>query len=410
MSDLALVADLLFNGKDAEPLELPLITITAGRITSVEQRPRAWSPSRDLRIVDLEGCSLLPGLIDAHVHLALTGETAAEAIAFAKGASEDEILAVMRAHAEDALRAGVTTLRDCGSPRRSGVAARQAVSRGDWLGPRLLVSGRPITTATGHCHWMGQIAETPAEVRSAVQELVAEGVDFIKVMATGGMMTPGSDPYRPQYDWEALRAIVTEAHQTNRRVAAHVLSAQGLRLAIDAGIDTIEHGWTITPSRQDVDESLAGAMARAGIFGSVTAHTALRTLLEAGDLDGLRLRLAAHRRFRAMGVRMVVHSDAGTPGTRFSDFALSIEAFMAGLETTCTEAIEAATSLPAEALGLANDLGTIARGKRADIVAVEGDPREDPRALRRVHTVVLGGHDVVTRGVLRGQTSSQPGT
>lgn len=396
MPDLALVADLLFDGKGTEPLERPLITITAGRITSVEERPRAWSPSRELRVVDLEGCTLLPGLIDAHVHLALTGETSAEAIAFAESASEDEILAVMREHAEDALRAGVTTLRDCGSPGRTGVLARQALSRGDWLGPRLLVSGRPITTATGHCHWMGRVAETPAEVRAAVQELVAEGVDFIKVMATGGMMTPGSDPYRPQYDREALRALVAEAHQANRRVAAHVLSAQGLQFAIDAGIDTIEHGWTITASRQDVDESLAAAMAGAGIFGSVTAHTALRTLLEKGDLDGLRLRLAAHRRFRAAGVRMVVHSDAGTPGTRFSDFALSVEALMAGLQTTITEAIEAATALPAEALGLADDLGTVESGQRADIVAVEGDLRDDPRALRRVQTVVLGGREVVT--------------
>jgi imidazolonepropionase-like amidohydrolase len=177
-------------------------------------------------------------------------------------------------------------------------------------------------------------------------------------------------------------------------------------VAIDAGIDTIEHGWTITASRQDVDESLAAAMASAGITGSVTAHVALRTLLQEGDLDALRLRLAAHRRFRAAGVRLVVHSDAGTPGTLFSDFALSVEAFMAGLQTTMTEAIEAATALPAEALGLADDLGTVESGKWADIVAVEGDLRGDPRALRRVQTVVLGGREVVTGGVLRRQTSS----
>jgi imidazolonepropionase-like amidohydrolase len=401
MSDLAVVADLLFDGRGAEPLERPLITVTDGRITSVDQRPRTWSPPRDLRVLDLEGCTVLPGLIDAHVHLGLNGESAGACIAFAQSGSEEEILEVMRDHARDALRTGVTTVRDCGSPGHTGVAARDAIARGDWFGPRLLVAGRPITTTTGHCHWMGLIAETPTEVRDAVKELVAEGVDFIKVMATGGMMTPGSDPYHPQYGREALHALVEEAHQAHRRVAAHVLSAKGLELAIEVGIDTIEHGWTITGSRQDVDETLALAMVAAGAYGSVTAHATLRRMLQEEDLDGLRLRLEIHRRFRDAGVRMVVHSDAGTPGTRFSDFALSVEAFMVGMETTMSEAIEAATALPAGAIGLGDDLGTVERGKRADIIAVEGDLRDDPRALRRVHTVLLGGRDVVTEGTPR---------
>jgi imidazolonepropionase-like amidohydrolase len=399
--DLAIVADLLFDGRRTGPLERPLITVAAGRVTSVEERPRDWSRPRDLQVVDLEGCTVLPGLIDAHVHLALTEKTAAEAIAFAESAPEHEILAVMREHAEDSLRAGVTTLRDCGSPGHTGVTAREALARGDWLGPRLLVSGRPITTVGGHCHWMGLTASTPTEVRDAVDELVAEGVDFIKVMVTGGMMTPGSDPYRPQYDREALYALVAEAHDADRRVAAHVLSSEGLRLAVDSGIDTIEHGWTITASRQDVDESLAAAMTSAGVYGSVTAHTALRSLLLEGDLDALSLRLAAHRRFRDAGVRIVVHSDAGTPGTRFSDFALSVEAFMAGMKTTMTEAVEAATALPAEAMGLGDDLGTVEPGKWADLIAVEGDLRDDVRALRHVQTVFLRGREVVTDGELR---------
>src|SRR5947209_15659661 len=316
------IADLLYDGRRLEPLERPLIAVTSGKITSVEERSRAWAPPRDAQILDLEGSTVLPGMVDAHVHLALTGATAAEAIAFVESASDSDILDVMRAHAEEALRGGVTTLRDCGSPRHTGVAAREALARGDWLGPRLLVSGRPITTATGHCHWMGRIASTTSEVQAAVTELVAEGVDFIKVMVTGGMMTPGSDPYNPQYDRETLSTLITNAHHADRRVAGHVLSAVGLQMAIDCGIDTVEHGWTITGARQDVDDALAAWMASTGIYGSVTAHHALRTLLRDGDVDGLRRRLASHRRFRDAGVRLVVHSDAGTPGTRFSDFAL----------------------------------------------------------------------------------------
>jgi len=122
-------------------------------------------------VIDLEGCTILPGLIDAHVHLALNGETAAEAIAFAECAPEPEILGVMRTHAGESLRAGVTTLRDCGSPGRTGVLAREALARGDWLGSRLLVSGRPITTEGGHCCWMGLTASTPTQMRAAAAKL-----------------------------------------------------------------------------------------------------------------------------------------------------------------------------------------------------------------------------------------------
>lgn len=400
-TDTIVVADLLYDGRRTEPLERPVISITAGKITSIEERSPAWSPPRHGQVLDLEGCTVLPGMIDAHVHLALVGDTADEAIAFAESASESDILDVMREHAEEALRGGVTTLRDCGSPHHTGVAARGILARGDWLGPRLLVSGRPITTAMGHCHWMGRIASTPAGVRAAVTELVTEGVDFIKVMVTGGMMTPGSDPYYPQYNRDTLHALVAEAHSADRRVAAHVLSAEGLRLAIDSGIDTIEHGWTITAARQDVDDALAAEMVNAGIYGSVTAHHALRTLLQNGDVDDLRRRLASHRHFRNAGVRTVVHSDAGTPGTRFSDFALSVEAFKVGLETSVTEAIEAATALPAHAIGRGDDLGTVESGKRGDLIAVEGDLRDGPHVLRRIHTVLLRGRVVVSAGVLQ---------
>jgi imidazolonepropionase-like amidohydrolase len=395
MTAYAVTADVLFDGSGCKPLERPVVTFVADRITSVEQRTRRWRPPADTAVHDLTGCSLLPGLIDTHVHLALVGNSADEQIALVRSASEDELLAGMRLHAEEALRAGQTTIRDCGSPGGTALGARRACESGEWLGPRLLVAGRPITTATGHCHWMGLVAQDSDEVRAAVRELVDEGVDFIKVMATGGMMTPGSDPYRPQYSQVELDALVTEAHRLSRRVAAHVLCAAGLRLALNAGVDTIEHGWTITGRRQDIDDELALRMARDGAIGSVTAHHALRTLLRDGEVGELRSRLAGHRRFRERGVRLVVHSDAGTPGTAFGAFAESVEVYRVGLETSLSEAIAAATSTAAAALGIESEIGAVKPGLRADLLAVEGDLREDPLGLRRVRRVIRDGRSLV---------------
>jgi imidazolonepropionase-like amidohydrolase len=395
-----LVADVLFDGAGPEPLERPAVTVAGERLASVEQRGPAWRPPPDATVLDLTGCTLTPGLIDAHVHLAFDAGDGAHTIAFMQEGSEDEIVATMRQNAAAALRGGLTTVRDCGSPGTTAVRLRAERSQGALASPRLLVSGRPITTRTGHCHWIGLVAESEPQVRDAVRTLVAEDVDFVKVMATGGMMTPGSDPYTAQYTAEELAALVEEAHAAGRRVAAHVLSAEGLRRAVLAGVDTVEHCWTITGARQDHDETTWQRMAEREIIGSVTGHHTLRSMVDADDVDGLRARLAAHRRLRDAGVTLLVHSDAGTPGTLVGEFAKSVEAFMLGLDTTAAEAIQAATAAPALALGLAGEVGTVEAGKRADLLAVEGDVRADIRALRRVACVVQDGRIVVRDGAL----------
>jgi imidazolonepropionase-like amidohydrolase len=247
---------------------------------------------------------------------------------------------------------------------------------------------------------MGLVAHGPEELRAAVRELVDEDVDFVKVMATGGMLTVGSDPYTAQYSESELAALVEEAHGRGRRVAAHVLCAAGLRAALGAGVDTVEHGWTITGRPQDRDDALTADIVAAGTFMSVTAHTALRTLLEEGDLAELRRRLDAHRRLRQAGATVLVHSDAGTPGTTFGEFALSVEAFARGLGTTPAEAIEAATSIPAAALGLEHEIGSVEAGRRADLLVLRGDVSSDLRALREVERVFQDGRSVVADGRL----------
>jgi imidazolonepropionase-like amidohydrolase len=402
MSDeVVVVADVLLDGSGGEALERPAVTIAGERFGDVVGRGDAWHVPTGATVVDLSGCTLLPGLIDAHVHLALEGATGAETIAFAERASDAELDETMRRHALESLRGGVTAVRDLGSPRRSARMLRDASRRGEATAPRLVVAGRPITTATGHCHWMGLIAHTADELRAAVHELADEDVDLVKVMATGGMMTPGSDPYRVQYSAEELRALVEAAHARERPVAAHVLCTAGLLNAIAAGVDTIEHGWTITGKRQDDSDEAVARFAESGILGSVTAHAALRGLLRAGELDELRRRLAPHRRLRAAGVELLVHSDAGTPGTSFGDFALSVEAYRSGMGVSAEESVRAATSLAARALRLEHEIGLVAPGRLADLLAVRGDLRDDATALRAVERVWQGGRSLVEGGELR---------
>jgi imidazolonepropionase-like amidohydrolase len=388
----AIYAAELFDGLGGEQVVDAALIVAQGRITAVGTRDELAAELRDVPVLDFDGGTILPGLIDPHVHLALRPELAAEeSIAFAETAARGEVLAAMEANASRAHAAGVTTVRDCGSPGTAGVAFREIARTAPDRLPRVLVSGRPITTTGGHCHWMGLVADSEDQVVSAVEELCAEDVDFIKVMATGGMMTAGTDPFRGQYPAATLTRLVDAAHGHGRRVAAHALSSPGVAAALASGVDTIEHCVTTTPARQDYDPAVASKLASAGIVVGVTAHSPLRTLLAAGDHDGIHARLEPHRQLRAAGVDLVVHSDAGTPGTAFEDFPQSVEIFRIGLETTVGEAIAAATSRPAAALGLERETGSLRPGLAADVVVTGGRLSSDLHSLRRPACVIRGG-------------------
>ncbi len=384
------LADVLVDGLGGEVLADPALTIEHGRIVAVETAGSSVGTTKT--VMDYRGCSIAPGLVDSHVHLALRPElTSEQSIAFLEEASEAEIQEVMRESARAALLNGVTTLRDCGSPGRTGVQLRERYKTDVGM-PRILVSGRPLTTSEGHCHWMGRAADSSEQLSEAVKELDEEGVDFLKVMVTGGMMTPGSDPYRAQYSSEALTQLVKEAHVRGKLVAAHVLSAAGARVAIEASVDTIEHYTTITQAHQDFDPDLIPAIVAAGIVVGITAHHSLRDLLRAGRTKDIWDRLAPHRALRQGGARTIVHSDAGTPGTFVKDFAESIEIYMLGMASTIPEAVVGATSDASRAIGVGSEVGQLVPGKRADVVIVEGDLQQNIRTLRNVRLVVKDGH------------------
>lgn len=379
-----LTAEWLVDGTGVTPLRDPAITIVDGTIVDVISRGPGWAlPSGATRHA-YDEATVLPGLIDSHVHLAFSYPDQAT--------SPAEHLAMATANARAALAGGVTTLRDLGSCDGAALAVRDAIRAGDLVGPRILAADVPLTTPAGHLHWFGHVASGPDALRAAVDAVADAGGDVIKLMVTGGNSTPGSDPYAPQYSAAEVRSVVVAAHDRGLRVAAHVLCTDGVRTAIAGGVDTIEHGWTITGKRQDFTSDIIHEVLASGTMASVTAHEDLRALARSGDsadLAELRRRLQPHRALHAAGVPMVVHSDAGPGPTRFDAFAESVLAFHRGMEVSPEAAIAAATSLPARALGLAHQVGTVTPGMTADLLVVDGDAGRDPAALSHIRAVFV---------------------
>jgi len=412
-------AKALIDGTGRPPLADPGLTLEDGRIVAVEAGLAAATQADE--ILEFPDLTLLPGLIDSHLHLCFTARVdhATTRGEFETATSEQLLLRCLR-HAQAALRAGITTVRDCGGPASATFTLRDAIQAGEVVGPRILASGPPITITGGHLHFCGLEADTAEEVRRAARQVLKAGADFVKIMATGGMMTAGTNPTRAQFTVAELRAAVEEAHRWRTHVAAHVLGVEGIQASLEAGVHTLEHGYWFTPDGPEVfDPQLAVRMAESPAYLGLTLPCVQRNLLppdeapesappasprtgfggEAGSRYAeLRENMARWRRMLDAGVKFMVSSDAGVQQTHFHEFHRSLEALGFGLEMEPLEALVAATRAPAEALGLAQEIGTLEVGKRADFILVEGNPAEDIHALRRVRQVFRDGEWVVREG------------
>ena len=257
----------------------------------------------------------------------------------------------------------------------------------------------PITTTTGHCHWLGLKADGHEAACRAAERMLAAGADFLKVMATGGNMTPSSNPMRPQYDPETLRAIADMGRSAGKHTAAHVLSRSALPHAIAARVRTIEHcDWRVEEDRYEFEPELARRMIDqeqyAGLTMSGLARRAfvpeVAKIASAGPVRRLDARFAAERRLIDFGVKYTLHSDAGVRLTPIDRFDLGLQAAVRELKLTPAETLRAATGSAAEALGL-EDRGTLTPGRRADLLVVEGNPLEDIACIGRVRAVMKAG-------------------
>ncbi len=402
MSSLLLTADRLFDGTGTAPLLRPVVRIADDRIDAVQRSllpPAGCSGER----FDFPGCTILPGLIDTHVHLVFCAADTNEAIIDQVGRESDEqLLARALANARAALHSGLTTVRDCGGKGRIVQEVRDRIRRGEAEGADVLSCGMPITTTRGHCHWLGLIADSRDEVRQAAERMLAEDADFLKVMATGGNMTPSSDPMRAQYDPETLTLIADLGRSANRHTAAHVLSRAALPGAVAARVRTIEHcDWRVEEWRYEFDPELARRMVDQNQFVGLTLSGTMRRAFlpeiarsTSGPVRRLDARFACERQTIESGVRYTLHSDAGVRMTPIDRFAEGLRAAVIELRLTPAEALVAVTGSAAEALGL-NDRGLVAPGRRADLLVVEGNPLEDLVHLERVRAVLKAGRWVI---------------
>jgi imidazolonepropionase-like amidohydrolase len=377
------------------------LLVDCDRILAILPPAEVASASAD-QVLDLEETTLLPGLIDAHVHLSMSaGRTHAAVWSDLETDTAQGALPFRVAgNAASALRAGITTIRDLGDHRLVSLALRQAAQRGLTESPSLLLAGAPLTTPGGHLHAIGAVARGVDQVRAAVRRLAHAGVDWIKVMASGGNMTPDSDSLHPQFTAAEMHAVVDEAHAAGKLVAAHALCTEAIRIAVKGGVDTIEHAlWRSGDGRHDWDESTVELMAERGVTVTATLGGYLRNLLlaehsstderaaHAATLDDF---WAPYRRLRAAGVRVIAASDAGVRLTPIDDPAGMLQLLTDGFGLRLPEALELLTAEPALALRLP-DRGWLGAGARADVLAVAGDLECDSRHLANVQMVMSGG-------------------
>lgn len=346
--------------------EAAAVLIVDGVVRWVGPGVDAPSAGREL---DFGAATLVPGLVDAHVHLSLDPDSSDAAAALA--VDDDTLAERIATHAADLVRCGVTTARDLGAPLEPILRARAALAPG----LRLLVAGAPVTSVGEHLHFFGGAVANAAQAVALVRRQVAAGTDWVKLVLSGGEITPGSDLRRAVLPPPVAAAAVTEAHASGRRVAVHAHSAAAARLAIDLGADTVEH---CTLLDGDPDDPIAPAV--------VCPTANLRWRSRPDPAAARPRRLAALVRG---GSALIAGTDAGIPGVGFGDYAAGLLALLdAGLEPGAV--LRAATTGAAEALGL-DDRGTLEPGRLGDLVALDADPVREPETLQAPRAVLIGG-------------------
>lgn len=328
--------------------------------------------------VDTSGGTLLPGLIDCHVHLVYSGQPDPRSALARQSPAETALVTLENAQKD--LAGGITAVRDCGGKDHLEFAVRDAIGRGTFPGPTIHAAGRMICMTGGHGNSIGRIADGADEVVKAVREQIHAGCDLVKIMATGGVMTPGVNPEDAHYSAAEMTAGVSEARRFHKRTASHAQGSEGILNAVRAGIHSIEHGIFMT-------EKCIEEMKEAGVY-LVATISALKNIVANAEngvpgyaVDKARRVGAHHLRsielFHAAGGKFAMGTDAGTPFNYHGDNAQEL-AYLVEYGLSPSEALTAATANGADLMGLPG-IGRIEAGKQADLLLVEGDPTKDIR-------------------------------
>jgi imidazolonepropionase-like amidohydrolase len=397
---VAIHAGHVLDVKSGKLLLDQMIVIDDGKIASVGASAETKVPA-GATVIELANATVLPGLIDAHTHLTGDPNFGYEQL----GISLPRETLIGAKNARITLQAGFTTVRNVAASGYTDVALRDAINAGDVPGPRMLVSGPPLSITGGHCdnnllpfeyHAISDgVADGIAAVQQKVRQNIKYGSDLIKVCATGGVLSKGDDPQASQFTLEEMKAIVADAHRLGRKVAAHAHGAQGILWASQAGVDSIEHG-------SYIDDAGIAEMKKNGTYLVPTLylgdwflanaeknHVPDFYLVKAKAVMPIARQNIAHA--FASGVKVAFGTDASVypHGLNAHEFAVMVK-----LGLTPLQAIQAATVNAADLLGWSGKVGSLEPGAWADIVAVEGDPLKDVTTLERVKFVMKGGEVV----------------
>ncbi len=394
-------AGRLFDGTGDAARRDVVLEIEGERIKSVGAQPPAGA-----EVIDLSSATVLPGLIDVHVHLTSRADHFEDIWQFKTSLPQESMVAVV--HARRTLEAGFTTVRDVGSPPFAAADLRDLVNEGYLPGPRIVASGPCISITGGHCDLNRYppnvrvdfyplernftVADGADQLRHLIRSHVQHGVDLIKVAASGGVFSRGDVPGAPQFTYEELRVAAEEAHRLGRRIAAHAHGTQSIKDALNAGVDSIEHGTLID------DEGIRLLKERGAwlvgdlynddyILGKAEELRIPKEYVDKERAIGQVQRQNWAKAIRA-GVKAAFGTDAGVypHGDNARQLAVYVKYGM-----TPAQAIRSATSVAADLLGRSQDVGTLQPGRYADLIAVRGDPLTDVRVLESVPFVMKGG-------------------
>ncbi len=375
-------AGVLYDGTLEPPKQNVDLVLNDGRIEEI----RAASGQ-----CDLEATCVTPGLVNAHAHLEASGEPDMMGMISTTTRNQRMLRAVE--NARKSVKAGVTTIRDVGCSNAIAPDIRDAIEEGRIPGPRMRAAGAVLCMTGGHGWPIGRAVDSPWDARKAVREQMWAGADCIKLIATGGVLTKGAVPGNAQLTPDELSSAIEEAHRHGLRVAAHAIGTQGIKNALRAGIDSIEHGTLLD------DEAIELFKARnVYLVPTLSAPTCILAHLEDGQQPeyvqrkarGLGEVMAQNlRKAYGSGVRIAGGSDAGTPYNYHEDYGREVELMWSMLGMTPQQALHAATSVAAELIGLHQ--GLLAVGEPADLLLLRADVGQDVRALREPQVVLKGG-------------------
>ena len=376
--------------KEERVIEDGLIIIEDGRVEYAGSTERGYGT--DGEIIDLEGMTVLPGIVDGHIHSLFD----ASPDPFGSLEKDSDSMVTIKAvgFMEETVRNGIVAVRDMGGLNYLEFGLKEAIDNDLIPGPKMQLAGRLITMTGGHGHFIGREVDSPAEARKAAREQLKAGVDFIKIMATGGVMTEGVEPGAPQLTEAEMAAAIAEAYKAGRKTATHAQGNEGIKNALRAGIDTIEHGVFL-------DDEAIELMLENDVY-LVPTLAAVHCIVEEGVEAGIpefavkkseavmESHIRSFQMAREAGVKIAMGTDAGTPlnlhGGNLYELELMVEYGMEPLE-----AIKAATLTGAEMMGLEDELGSLEPGKDAHLVICDGQPDRDIRDIYYIDEVYKNG-------------------